>query len=383
MNSLSGTELDKTTLMQREYQQLVKALGRGAKGARSLTLEEARFLVTGFHHGYGTRAQLAASLMLMRVRGESIAEIAGVALGIQSTMDPLWQTVGASIDWPCYAGKRDMLPWLLLAAKVLAGEGERVLLHGDPHSLSHRRHIGNFVASLGIPIVTSPESAKLALDRVGICYLDADCLTPVVAKFRALHQELGLRSLFQTAIRCCNPSSAPMSLRSYFHPGLDDVHAQVAKAMMGNSTEHQSEHNIGIFKGVQGETEVNPRIATELLIVTAKTQQRLLISTRLIGMVGVNSLVSKARCDAEQAETLLNDLWCLGELEPLNAEQKEDCNKLSQLATASVLSTLSMIYLLKGRSRCVEESDKLALNAWQGRVRQVTETSKNIELGGS
>lgn len=372
--------MDKSTLMQREYQQLVKALGRGAKGARSLTLEEARFLVTGFHHGYGTRAQLAASLMLMRVRGESIAEIAGVALGIQSTMDPLWQTVGASIDWPCYAGKRDMLPWLLLAAKVLAGEGERVLLHGDPHSLSHRRHIGNFVASLGIPMVTSPESAKSALDRVGICYLDADCLTPLMAKFRALHQELGLRSLFQTAIRCCNPSSAPVSLRSYFHPGLDDVHAQVAKVMVGFSANNHSEQNIGIFKGVQGEAEVNPRIATELLIVTAKTQQSLIIPTRLVGMVGVNTIVSKAKCDGEQAKRLLNELWCAGELEALNGELKEDCNKLNQLAIASVLSTLSAIYLLKGCSRCVEEADKLALNAWQGRVRQVTETTTDTEL---
>ncbi|MEC4725759.1 glycosyl transferase [Shewanella sp. D64] len=380
MGPLGGAEPDETSLKQQEYQQLVKALGRGAKGARSLMLEEARFLITGFNHGYGTRAQLAASLMLMRVRGESIAEIAGVALGIQSTMDTQWKTIGASIDWPCYAGKRDMLPWLLLAAKVLAGEGERVLLHGDPYSLSHRRHIGNFVTSLGIPIVTSPESAKLALDQVGICYLDADCLTPLVAKFRILHQELGLRSLFQTAIRCCNPSSAPVSLRSYFHPGLDEVHAQVAAAMAGLSGEHHSEQNIGIFKGVQGETEVNPRITTELLVVTAKTQQRLVIPTRLVGIVGINSLVSKTRCDAGQADMLLSELWCKGKLDPLNGELKEDCNKLTQLATASVLSTLSAIYLLKGRNRCVEESDKQALNAWQGRTCRAKEMKTDIEL---
>ncbi|MFT5235993.1 MAG: anthranilate phosphoribosyltransferase [Shewanella sp.] len=380
MDSLSGTELDKTILKQREYQQLVKALGRGAKGARSLTLEEARFLVTGFHHGDGTRAQLAASLMLMRVRGESIAEIAGVALGVQSTMDPLWQTVGASIDWPCYAGKRDMLPWLLLAAKVLAGEGERVLLHGDPYSLSHRRHIGNFVASVGIPVVSSPQNAKLALDRVGICYLDADCFTPVVAKFRGLHQELGLRSLFQTAIRCCNPSDAPVSLRSYFHPGLDEVHAQVARMMVAFSGDALT---VGIFKGVQGETEVNPRIATELLMVTGEAQRRLVIPTRLEGMVGVNTLISKTQLDGTEAGNLLNELWCQGERQSLLNLVDEDRHKLAQLAMASVLSTLSAVFLLKGRSRCVETAHKLALSAWQARDVRAKEMNKDVELGMS
>ncbi|MBW8183743.1 glycosyl transferase [Shewanella sp. NR704-98] len=351
--------------MKKSYQALVKALGRGVKGSRSLTLEESKFLVTGFYDGYGTRAQLATSLMLMRVRGETIDEIAGVTLGIQSTISPEWKTIDASIDWPCYAGKRDMLPWLLLAAKVLAKEGERVLLHGDPHSLSHRLHIARYVASLGIPVVSSAKEAKSALDSAGICYLDADHLTPLVSVFRSLHQELGLRSLFQTAIRCVNPASAPVSLRSYFHPGLDKVHVKVARSIALFSPESK-EIRVGIFKGVQGETEVNPRIATELSIVTDHGQEGFVIPTLLEGVIGITKFTSQLEIDQKQIAELFISIWQRGELIS-HDELIPDTQRVTQLAIASVLSSLSAIYLIKGRCQRTKVATQLALKAWKNR----------------
>ncbi|NRB24239.1 glycosyl transferase, partial [Shewanella sp.] len=290
--------------MKQAYQALIKALGRGEKGCRALTLSEAHFLIRGFSDGIGTQVQLAAALMLMRVRGETGEEVAGAALGIKSTMSAEWSNLDVSIDWPCYAGKRELLPWLLLAAKVLANQGERVLLHGDPRSLSHRKHIAAHVEGLNIPRASNPEEAQAALDSVGICYVDADSFSPLVAQFRELHQELGLRSLFQIAIRCTNPANAPVSLRSYFHPGLDKMHVKVAKLMAHacldaslldgsfndsvdsiavNPAEQAFalEARVGIFKGVQGETEINPRISTELTIASRDDSQVIHLPTQL------------------------------------------------------------------------------------------------------
>ena len=375
---MTNTNLMKQSSMKKSYQALVKALGRGAKGSRSLTLEESTFLITGFYDGYGTRAQLATSLMLMRVRGETIDEIVGVTLGIQSTISSEWQTIDASIDWPCYAGKRDMLPWLLLAAKVLAKEGERVLLHGDPHSLSHRLHIARYVASLGIPVVSSPKEAKSALDRVGICYLDAEHLTPLVLAFRSLHQELGLRSLFQTAIRCVNPASAPVSLRSYFHLGLDKVHAKVARSIAVFNPESKAVR-VGVFKGVQGETEVNPRIATEIIIVTGNSQQGFVLPTLLEGVIGITKFTSQLETEQKQIAELFLSVWQRGELVSHN-ELIPDTQRVTQLAITSVLSSLSAIYLIKGCCQCPQVANQLALKAWNNRENKLIELVKNPVL---
>ncbi|RTR39520.1 glycosyl transferase [Shewanella canadensis] len=369
--------------MKQAYQALIKALGRGAKGARALTLKESTFLISGFHEGIGSQVQLAAALMLMRVRGESAAEIAGVAIGIKSTINEQWREVKPTIDWPCYAGKRELLPWLLLAAKVLATQGERILLHGDPKSLSHRKHIAAFVSALDIPSVSTPDDAKSALDHGGICYVDADNISPLVAKFRHRHQELGLRSLFQTAIRCINPGNAPVSVRSYFHPGMDELHAEIAEMMAGYSANQDSDdglsplyesttqERVGIFKGVQGESEVNPRIATELTIVSKEGREKCSIPTLLEGVVGLNTLTSHIQLEAEQAPALLGNVWLSNpgsdEVCLFGFQQQESAEKLMKIANASVIGTLAMVYLLKGRCEHFSDAEELARTSWSSR----------------
>lgn len=369
--------------MKQAYQALIKALGRGAKGARALTLKESTFLISGFHNGIGSQIQLAAALMLMRVRGESAAEIAGVAIGIKSTINEQWREVKPTIDWPCYAGKRELLPWLLLAAKVLATQGERILLHGDPKSLSHRKHIAAFVSALDIPSVSTPDDAKSVLDHGGVCYVDADNISPLVAKFRDLHQELGLRSLFQTAIRCINPGNAPVSVRSYFHPGVDELHAEIAELMAGYSAnqdsddgltplyESMAQERVGIFKGVQGESEVNPRIATELTIVSKEGREKVSIPTLLEGVVGLNTLTSHIQLESEQAPALLAGVWLSNpgsdEVCLFGFQQQESAEKLMQIANASVIGTLAMVYLLKGRCEHFSDAEELARTSWSSR----------------
>lgn len=395
--------------MSKEYQALVKALGRGERGSRSLTLTESHFLIRGFSQGVGTKTQLAAALMLMRVRGETCEEVAGAALGLKSTISEQWSNLDVSIDWPCYAGKRELLPWLLLAAKVLASQGERVLLHGDPRSLSHRNHIADHVEGLNIPKASNPEEAQLALDAVGICYVDADSLSPLVAQFRELHQELGLRSLFQVAIRCTNPANAPVSLRSYFHPGLDKMHIKVAKLMaqtyldtrhLDNSF-HGSSHDkpdsgfdtktdstevnhaeqafalmgkVGIFKGVQGETEINPRISTELTITSRANSQVIHLPTRLEAFVGMNTLSSELALSSPQACLVLSQIWDQGETSDHQSGIHSKLSasvltlaKLRQVAEASVISTLSAVYLLQGKYGNVSAAEYSADQAWRMR----------------
>ncbi|MCL1137025.1 glycosyl transferase [Shewanella pneumatophori] len=244
------------------YIKLIQALGRGKKGSRSLSLNESFQLIQGFKFGIGTAAQLSAALMLMRVRGESAEEIAGVTLALKQSVDPQWQSLNITLDWPCYAGKRDQLPYMLFCAKALAKQGERILIHGDNRVLHHRHHVGDVIQALGIVEVNSAAEAQVILDRDGLCYVNADKLTAFADTFKDLHQQLGLRSLYQTAIRCLNPGNAQLNIRSYFHGGLASLHVKVAKLL----AQYVPASRVLIFKGYQGEAEINPRCSTKLFI---------------------------------------------------------------------------------------------------------------------
>ncbi|WP_051435576.1 hypothetical protein [Shewanella fidelis] len=244
------------------YIKLIKALGRGKKGSRSLTVNESFQLLHGFKLGVASEAQLSTALMLMRVRGESAEEVTGVTLALKQSVDPQWLSLNTTIDWPCYAGKRDQLPYMLFCAKALAKQGERILIHGDNRILRHRHHVGDVIKALGIVEVNSAAEAKSILDRDGVCYVNADKLSVFADIFKDLHQQLGLRSLYQTAIRCVNPTNAQLGIRSYFHRGLASQHIKIAQLL----AQYEPESRVLIFKGYQGEAEINPRCSTKLYI---------------------------------------------------------------------------------------------------------------------
>ncbi len=268
-----------------EYKQLIRILARGKKGSRSLNFLESYQLIRGFYDNFGNVTQLSVALMLMRVKGESAEEIAGAAIALKTTIESNWQQLDVDIDWPCYGAKRDQLPYLLLSAKLLAQQGYRILLHGDDKALPHRQHIAKFVDELGITTVSTAAEANVALKSAGICYVSADKLSALVHSFSDIHQDLGLRSLFQSAIRCINPANARLSLRSYFHAGLDDIHFNVARLMAKNEPNlHQS--NVAIFKGYQGECELNSRTSTTINIFSLSGQRQIALPTQLDGLVG-------------------------------------------------------------------------------------------------
>jgi anthranilate phosphoribosyltransferase len=335
-------ELTLTSVDDFDFRLLIKALGKGEKGSRSLTFNEACLLLEGFAKGKATRVQMASAMMLMRVRGETTEEIAGMVAGLRRTLDKGWSSLEVDIDWPVYAGKREQLPWLLLVAKLLAKKGVRVILHGDSQALPHRRHVESCLASLNIACCTTPQMANVALQSDNIVYVRAGDLSPVLDECRQLHQELGLRSLIQTAARCMNPTNAPISFRSYFHPGLDAVHQGICEILFAKSEYHFG--TVAIFKGLQGETECNPRVATTISIVNGQFENvdvsSVTIPTLLEGFSGAKV------GQAELSSDILALLW--REKAPLSADALTTLMSRTMIeqALSSIIATLSTVLLL-------------------------------------
>src|SRR5690606_35860716 len=106
----------------------VRILGKGERGARDVTRVEARGAMGMLLDGRTEDTQLGAFLMLLRHKEESAAELAGFTEAVRERIQA--PDIAVDIDWPSYAGKKRHLPWYLLAAKCLAQNRVRILMHG-------------------------------------------------------------------------------------------------------------------------------------------------------------------------------------------------------------------------------------------------------------
>ena len=232
------------------FAEYVRILGKGRKGAKSLTLEQARTAMHMILAGEALPMQIGAFLMLIRVREETAEETAGFVLASRATLEQPATRPQVDLDWASYAGKRRQLPWFLLSALLLAQNGVRVFLHHIAARDDGRVYAQHALQALGIEPSTSLNSAGNALSSCGFAVMALDKLSPKLHELIILRDFLGLRSPINTVARLLNPFDAPVALHGIFHPGYRDIH-QGAAILLGQS-------HMSVFKGEGGEAERNP-----------------------------------------------------------------------------------------------------------------------------
>lgn len=238
------------------FSEFIKHVGRGEKGRRPLTQEEAREALSMYLDGKAELLQLAVLLMLQRVRCETGEEAAGYIQALRARVDDEWQELDIDLDWPCFAGKRRQPPWLLLAAKLLAQNGVRVLLHGHAAVDAVKFQIESACPALGIRQAETPEQAKIILAHDNICYVPLSAYCEPLVELLALRSKVGLRTPLNTVARGLNPTAAHFAIHGIFHQGYEKLHAEAA-ALVGDA-------NMVAFKGEGGESERSPRTACRI-----------------------------------------------------------------------------------------------------------------------
>jgi len=228
----------------------VRTLGRGPGRSRSLTEAEARNAMTLMLGENAAPEAVGALLMLLRMKGETAAEIAGFAAAAQAQIPVLPEV---DLDWPSYAaGRTRGLPWFLVSALMVAQSGKRIFLHGwngtDPT-------VQQGLQCLGIPICSTPNEAAEALDRGNIAYMPLKDLCPPLMHLLSLRAVLGLRSCVNTVCRMLNPAGAAASVQGVFHPSYRLLQADAAQRLGWRS--------LSVIKGGGGEFELNPAKAIE------------------------------------------------------------------------------------------------------------------------
>lgn len=231
----------------------VRILGKGKKGSRSLTEEEAFAAMTMIMSGKVEDVQLGAFLMLLRVKEESAEELVGFVKAVRHSLQSP-EGLHVDLDWSSYAGKRRHLPWYLLSVFLLANNGVSVFMHGANGHTIDRIYTRDVLAELDLPIATNWETVKQQLQQHRFAYFPLEHLCPSLHRIIELRNTLGLRSPVHTLSRLLNPLNAPFVAQGIFHPGYRPVH-QMAAVELGYS-------NVAVIKGDGGEIEVNPDVDT-------------------------------------------------------------------------------------------------------------------------
>ncbi len=236
----------------------IREIGRGKKGARDMSRDDARAIYTAMLEGRVSDLELGAFLIGMRIKGEAVAEIAGFMEAAEASFDALHAPgdAFAPVVIPSYNGSRQMPNLTPLLALLLAREGVPVLIHGvtaDPGRVT----TAEILQALGIAPVAAPADIAAAFSAGRPAFLPIATLAPKLDRLLQLRRVLGLRNSTHTLVKILQPFAQPaLRLVSYTHPEyltmLTDYFRSAAPASRGD---------VFLMRGTEGETVANAKRA--------------------------------------------------------------------------------------------------------------------------
>ena len=198
---------------------ITDALQRIANNRESLTREEARAVMTEVFSGSTTDAQIAALLVALHMKGETVEEIVGFAEAIRAAAEPLPIHVNSAEDVSgtgrdalvdtCGTGGDASGTFNISTATafVVAGAGVRVAKHGN-RSLSSKCGSADVMEALGVKISLPSAVLPACLEEVGMVFLFAPAMHSAMKYVQRARRELRLRTVFNLLGPLTNPAGA-------------------------------------------------------------------------------------------------------------------------------------------------------------------------------
>jgi anthranilate phosphoribosyltransferase len=180
------------------------------------------------------QVQLAAILMGLHVKTESVSEIAAAASVMRefstkvdaSGLDHLVDTCGTGGD------KAHTFNISTTAAFVAAAGGARVAKHGG-RAVSSQSGSADVLEALGVNLALSPEQVAASIREVGLGFMFAPSHHPAMKHAAPVRKELGMRTILNILGPLTNPAGAPNQVMGVFHEDLVGIQARVLK-MLGS-----------------------------------------------------------------------------------------------------------------------------------------------------
>lgn len=192
-----------------------------------LSLDEAEALMGEIFNEF-TDAQIGALLIALRMKGESVSEIAGLAKKMRSSSVRINPRVQGTLVDTCGTGgdASNTINVSTAAAIVTASCGVPVAKHGN-YAVSSKCGSANVLAELGINISPQPEQVQAAIETLGIGFMLAPLFHPAMKRVGPIRRELGMRTVFNILGPLTNPAGAKAQVIGVYDPRLCEKLANV------------------------------------------------------------------------------------------------------------------------------------------------------------
>jgi len=250
-----------------KHASLLKEIARGQHGSRALSRADSAALFTDALGGTMPDGVLGALLVALRMKGETLDELLGLA--------DAWRATHVPLHWPgatrlpivlgSYNGARRQPNLLPLLACLLVRLGWPVLVHGVRQA-GERVSTAAILAALGVDPSWSRAHAGRALATRGLAFVPIDVLSPALARLLAWRELLGVRHLGHTLVKLINPGDGPaLVIASYTHGNYRQLMADACAALGGTSL---------LMRGAEGEAVASAhRLPPPLLCVPGATRE--------------------------------------------------------------------------------------------------------------
>ena len=220
---------------------------------RDLSEEEASGCMEQIMAGEATPAQLGAFLVALRLKGETVDEIVGLARVMRGrslhvdVAGPLLDTCGTGGD------ASGTFNASTAAAFVAAGAGARVAKHGN-RAMSSACGSADVLEALGVKIDLAPEGVAACIERAGIGFMFAQAFHPAMKHAAGPRREIGVRTVFNILGPLTNPAGAQAQVLGVADALLAEKLAEVLGRL---GTKHAL-----VVHGEDGLDEVSPSATT-------------------------------------------------------------------------------------------------------------------------
>jgi anthranilate phosphoribosyltransferase len=210
---------------------LIEAIAKLVR-RENLSEPEAAQAMETLMRGDATPVQIAGFIIALRVKGETPAEIAGLARAARSLATPIAVDDRASLLDVVGTGGDGTFTFNIstVSAIVAAAAGARVAKHGN-RAASSQCGSADVLEALGVKIDITPEQAAACLDAAGITFLFAPVYHPSFRYAGVPRRELGVRTVFNIIGPLCNPAGAGCQALGVADPSLLETLAEVLQRL--------------------------------------------------------------------------------------------------------------------------------------------------------
>ena len=194
--------------------QYIKEIGRGPRGAKPLTREQATDLFGQVLDGRVTDLEIGAFCLAMRIKGETSEEMAGFLDATHARLNRIPATQRPLIVLPSYNGARKLPVLTPLLALLLAREGLPVLVHGT-QTEARRITASAVLETLGMPTMATVQP----IADGAVAHIDTGVLHPGLKRLLEVRQIVGLRNPGHSVVKLMQPGvGTQIVVSSYTHP---------------------------------------------------------------------------------------------------------------------------------------------------------------------